>query len=683
MNRRNVIWPLFVAGVTCLAQEPPQPGQDLSRVEEITAFQDEDADYENLYENLLQIIAAPIDLNKASAEELGALHLLTPQQIGALIRYRDAYGPYVSMYELQAVRALDLETIRLLQPLVKITDPQSIIGGSLLQRALFEKNNYVISRYERTLQHKAGDDSTADTSKSFKGSPGKLYTRFRSAMPGDYSVGFTAEKDAGEQFRWSAKQNQYGFDFLSCHAQVRNKGKIKNLIAGDYQCQFGQGLVLGGPFGLGKGAETVTTARKNNAGLMPYTSVNESGFYRGLAGTFQLNRRIGITALYSALRRDGSQQAGDESDITISSLQATGLHRNDDELRTRKKVLEKNYAAVISYNQGSLDAGVIFHGIHFSDRIQKKPSPYNQFVFNGKTNVALSVFVNYTHRNFNFFSETARSQNGGAAMIAGVLASLQKRFDVAMLFRKFDPHYHSFYANAFAESSQAQNETGVYWGWKYNWSRRYNICGYIDLFSFPWLGFRRYAPAYGHEWLLRFNYQPSRKITVFVQAREEKKARNTGADENLYQVSNGTRRNFWFVLSCSPADRLTMRTRAQFNTYSLYGSTTTGMVLLQDASYTLGRFQCTVRHALFDTDDYENRNYVYENDAWMAFSLPAYDGVGIRNYALLEYKVSKMLSLWLRYARTRYIDRTEIGSGVEMIAGNTRKDIKFQALIRF
>lgn len=678
-----MIWLLIVAGVTCFAQEHPQSAQELSRLEELTAFQDEDADYESLYENLLQLIASPVDLNKATPEELGALHVLTQQQIESLIQYRNAYGPLVSIYELQAVRALDLETIRRMQPLVKVNDPKSVIGRWLLQRALFEKNSYLITRYEHTLEHKAGDDPAADTSNAFKGSSGKLYARFRSAIPGDYSLGFTAEKDPGEQFRWSAKQNQYGFDFLSCHAQVRNKGKIKNLIAGDYQCQFGQGLVLGGPFGLGKGAETVTTARKNNVGLMPYTSVNESGFFRGLAGTFQLTRRVGITALYSALRRDGSEQADEKSNVTISSLQATGLHRNNDELRTRKKVLEKNYAAVISYNHSSLDAGMVFHGIHFSDRIQKKLSPYNQFVFNGRTNVAMSIFVNYTHRNFNFFSETARSRHGGTAVIAGVLAALHKKFDFALLLRKFDPHYHSFYANAFAESSQAQNETGIYWGWKYTWNRRYSVCGYMDLFSFPWLGFRRYAPAYGHEWLLKFNYQPSRKTTVFIQAREEKKARNIGAVENLYRVSNGTRRNFWFVLSCSPAEKLTMRTRAQYNTYSLHGSTTTGMVLLQDASYTLGRFQCTVRHAVFDTDDYENRNYVYENDAWMSFSLPAYDGVGLRNYVLLEYKASKTVSLWLRYARTRYVDRTEIGSGVEMIAGNTRKDIKFQALIRF
>jgi hypothetical protein len=681
--RRNLIASLLLSAITCLAQERPVSEEELSRLaDELTALQDEDADYESLYENLLQTMSAPIDLNKASAEELGELHILSPKQVDALIRYRTTYGPLASIYELQAIAELDLATIQRLLPRVMVTDPQSIIGRSLWQRALFEQNHYLITRYERTLEKKDGYRARDATSK-FKGSPGKFYTRFRSGISGDYSVGFTAEKDAGEQFRWNGAVRQYGFDFLSCHAQIRNKGRLKNLVIGDYQCQFGQGLLLGGAFGLGKGAETVATARKTNVGLMPYTSVNESGFFRGVATTLQLSRHLDITGLYSAMRRDGADQSDSTGNITISSLQSTGLHRSEDELKDRKTVLEKNYAAVLSYRGANLDAGVIFHGIHFSDAVQRNPSAYNQFAFRGKTNMSVSTFVNYTHNNFNFFSEAARSQNGGTAVLMGMLASLHPKFDLSLVFRKYGTHYHSFYANAFAESTQAQNETGLYWGWKYTWSRRYNLCGYMDLFRFPWLGFRRYAPAYGHEWLLKFNYQPGRKTVMFVQVREEKKARNHGEAGNLYLTDHGIRRNYWVVLNYSVAEKLTLRTRAQFNTYALQGSTTKGLVLLQDVSYGLGRFKCSARHAVFETDDYENRNYVYENDAWMAFSLPAYDGIGLRNYVLLQYKVNKMISLWIRYARTRYIDRTETGSGADRIAGNTRKDVKFQALIRF
>ena len=37
------------------------------------------------------------------------------------------------------------------------------------------------------------------------------------------------EKDAGEEITWNPDKKQYGFDYNSFHAQVLNKGKIKNL----------------------------------------------------------------------------------------------------------------------------------------------------------------------------------------------------------------------------------------------------------------------------------------------------------------------------------------------------------------------------------------------------------------------------------------------------------------------
>ncbi len=90
-----------------------------------------------------------------------------------------------------------------------------------------------------------------------------------------------------------------------------------------------------------------------------------------------------------------------------------------------------------------------------------------------------------------------------------------------------------------------------------------------------------------------------------------------------------------------------------------------------------------MRYALFDTDNYDNRHYVYENDVWLAYSLPAYYGKGVRKYILLAYTLNKQVSIWLRYAHTRYIDRNMIGAGVDAINGNTKNDIKFETRIKF
>jgi hypothetical protein len=105
--------------------------------------------------------------------------------------------------------------------------------------------------------------------------------------------------------------------------------------------------------------------------------------------------------------------------------------------------------------------------------------------------------------------------------------------------------------------------------------------------------------------------------------------------------------------------------------------------LLQDISADIGKIQLTARYAITDTDDYDNRQYVYENDVWLAYSMPAYSGVSSRKMLLVEYKVNRLLSLWLRFASTRFPDEENLGSGLDTINTNIKNDVKFQMRITF
>jgi hypothetical protein len=684
MKKFNVMLCMFVLHVTSCYSQNMAERIDLSRVaDELIGFQDGASDDPNAFDNLIQVMSHPLNLNLASSDDLRALHLLSESQINALANYKQTNGAMISIYELQAVPEFDMETIRKLSAFVNVIDPHARLNQSILNRMFLEENSYLVTRYERTIEQKNGYRRQEDPQRKFTGSADEWYLRFKTSKPGDFSFGFTLEKDAGEEIQWQPSKKQYGFDFISYHAQVQAKGRLKNLIIGDFQTQFGQGLVLGGAFGLGKGAETVTTARRTNAGLLPYASVNESAFYRGIGATYALNKNILVTTFGSSISRDGTLQDEETNGTSISALQFTGLHRNEAERANRKILKETNYGTVINYTSPQLDAGVIFNRVGFSKPVIKNPNVYNQFSFRGTSQNNMSAFLNYNFLNLTFFSEWAMSLSAGNSIIAGLIGSLHKNFDVTLVHRKFDRNFFSFYANAFAESTQPQNESGFYWGWKYYWSRKYTVAGYVDLFRFPWLGFRRYAPSSGHEWLLKFNYQPSKKWSAFVQVREENKARNLSQENNLYTLGPATKRNYWLVLNCVVNERLKMNFRIQYSTFVHNNEPSDGMVLLHSVVYSLGRLQLSARHAVFDTDNFDNRQYVYENDVFMAFSLPAYEGIGVRNYVLLEYKVSKKMSIWARYARTRYTDRSEIGSGLEMIDGNIRKDIKFQAIIRF
>lgn len=666
------------------AQRVPQKDFDLQiLIDEILAVQDEDLNYEELYENLAQLLSNPADLNLITAEQLRALYILTESQIQSLISYREETGRFISIFELQAIEGFNKETFQRLSQFVTVTDPASGLNKSLLKRMLSEKNNYFIIRYDRTLEEKKGYREDTSPASRYMGSPDRLYARFRTSKPGDFSIGFTIEKDAGEKIRWDPSKKQYGTDFLSFHAQILNKGKIKNLIIGDFQAQFGQGLIVGSAFGIGKNAEAVTTIRRANIGFMPYTSLYEAGYFRGSALSYAITKRITLHGMFSSRWRDGNAVQDSTFEVgSVSSLTNTGLHRTQNEIEKRSTLHEQNIAGVINYKYKLLDVGAIFHQTMFNLPIIRTPALYNQYYFQGSQNTNAGVFLNYTYRNFSFFSEVAKTIGEGMATNVGIIGSLTQSLDVSFHFRKYDRDFQTFYSNALAESSTPQNETGMYWGWKYQFNKKYSASGYFDLFKFLWLRYRSYTPSQGNEWLLRFNYKPSKNVYLFVQAREESKVRNTSTDTNLYQTAEGIKRNYWINVDYIISTRLSFKTRAQFSSYQFGGNTTRGMVVLQDITWTQGKISISGRYALFDTDDYDNRLYVYERDVWLAFSFPAYYGVGIRNYLLLQYTVSKKVDLWFRWAHVRYTDREIIGSGSEAINGNTRNDLKLQVRIR-
>jgi hypothetical protein len=664
----------------CLAAQAQRREPDLQRLaDELLPYQDEDLNYEELYENLVMLLAHPLDINRATAEQLRFLNLLTEAQVQQLLRYRQEYGPLLSLYELQQIEGFDRTTWERISPFVYVRPP-----GSATSLLAAPGNSYAIWRYTRTLQRKDGFTENVSNDQRFRGSGDAVYFRFRSAVTGQYSLGITAEKDAGEQLRWKPAQQHYGMDFISPHFQLINRGRLKNLIIGHYQAQVGQGLVLGGNFGFGKGGETVTTARRSNLGFMPYTSVNETGYLNGIATAVAITENLTLSPFYSHTWRDGSLAADSAEQTFVTSFRYTGLHRNAGELNLRKTISEQQYGAVVRYQHRQLDAGLVMHTLQFNTPLEPARYPYNQFAFRGASVTNTGFFLNYTFRNFAFFSEVAQSIGHGHGFVAGLLGSFSPNLEVAWLVRHFQPNFHSFYANAFAESSRAQNEQGIYYGWKYRLHKTLTFSGYADFFRFPWLRYRSYAPGAGHEWLLRLTYQPTRTIRLTAQHRQESKPRNEStAEGNLYPTSQGVKHNTWLIADYSVTSYLRMRTRAQFSRYQINNRTTRGMIMMQDLIYEHNRFSLTARYALFDTDDYDNRQYVFENDVWLAYTFPAWQDKGIRSYLLLEYKFSRAFTLWLRMAHTTYINRTAIGSGPDRISGPERSDIRLQLRLRF
>lgn len=660
--RRLVLGLLLVVPMIGFSQEI-----DLEEfAERLFQLQDQDIDYTDIYESLLLYYTHPIDLNNTTEEELASLYVLSPNQITHLLDHIEKNGSLLALYELQSIESFDAETIRSLLPFVRVKGgPDS--DSPFLSRVTRDGDRFFLLRHTRILQRQEG--YARQEGSRYEGTPDKVYMRFRNSLSRDYSMGFTAEKDAGEE----------SIDYFSAHVFLENKGPFSKIALGDFQLQVGQGLIFGAGFNPGKGAETINTIRRNTIGLRPYVSALETGFFRG-AGISAPVGKFEFTVFGSALRQDGNLRA-DSIDGAferfVNSIQTSGLHRTQSELASKDQVTEQSLGGFARYRPNRrLTLGFSGLTTRFDQNIKPSDQPYNFYDFKGLVNSVLGTYASFQIQNLNFFGEAARSASGGLGMTGGVLASLSNSLDLAVSIRKFDPDFHSFYGNAHRESADLQNESGTYWGLKFRPSGKILVTAYYDKFRFPWLRFGVDAPSQGSEWLGRFTWIPRKGVRTFFQVREERKELSI-TDGNLSVLANRARRNYIYNIDYRVSPTFGLRTRVQSGAQTREGIFTTGYAIIQDASWTFDRLKLSARVALFETDDFDNRQYTYEQDVLYSFSIPAYSGVGSRHYIMAQYRWSDALTFWVRYGQFLYRDRDTVGSGLDESQGPLRSELKW------
>ncbi|GAB4341421.1 MAG: helix-hairpin-helix domain-containing protein [Flammeovirgaceae bacterium] len=668
----------LLANNSVFAQEADAKDSDFDDfIQNLFGAQEGDENYEDLYESLFQFYRNPLDLNKASREDLQNLYILSEDQINNLLTHREKFGNLFSIYELQAVKDFDYALIQKLLPFVEVKDAGlQADSRNLVERILKEDNQFLLLRYERTLETRKGyiprpqGDTDTTSTPAFIGSPEKLYTRYRSSHNQDFSIGFTMEKDQGEKIKWNPSQKQYGADFLSYHVVFYNKGKFKAIALGDYNLQIGQGLLLSGGFQTGKSAETTLAVRRNTRGILPYTSTLEFGFMRGGAFTYQLGN-FDITTFYSNRLRD-------------SSFTQTGLHRTQTEISRRNHVREQVYGGHLNYQNKSktLTAGLTALKTVFSDSIGTiREQLYNKYTFRNKQNLALGADFSYNLQNFSFFGELVQTNNKGIGAVAGFVSSLSRTVELSMVYRYYARDFQTLYGNAFGESTTNINETGIYMGIKIKPNKKWTLSAYYDNYKFPWLRFLVDAPSTGFEWLARLTYQPNKQLTVYAQYRYEEKAKNMANNTTKLDFIVPTKRGqYLFNIKYKANDFITLQSRLQGTVFEQDSSNISkGFLLFQDLNFKITqRFDVSTRLAVFDTDDYNSRQYAYEKNVLYAFSFPAYYGVGIRNYYLVHYKFHRKLDFWGRIAIFSFRDRNSISSGYNEIEGDTRTDVTLQ-----
>lgn len=658
---------LCLWGLTLQAQTP-----DLMLWEENLeqlAAEAESTDWEDELEELSRRMKQKLNLNTATREQLEQFPFLSEEQVENLLAYVYVHGAMQTLYELQLVEEMDKETIDRLLPFVCVRPSEEETHYPSF------KNIWKYGKHEATTRFDIPFYTRKGYEKDYLG-PSVYHLLRYSFRYGDcLQAGVTGEKDAGEPF--FALHDRQGYDYYSFYLLLKGWGRLEALAVGNYKVSFGQGLVLGNGFGLGK-TFSLATAEYRTEGFRKHSSSDEYNYFRGVGATVRLASRWRASAFYSHRNLDGVVEDGE-----ITSIYKTGLHRTAKEAAKRHAFVMQAAGGNVAYEGTHLKVGAT--GLYYFFDRPYEPALRKYARYNLRGNHFYNAGVDYAYRSgrFAWVGEAAKGKQG-YAFLNQLRYQAGGQYKVMLIHRYYSHDYWGMFAHSFGESSALQNENGWYLAGEASPFARWRFFASVDLFSFPWWKYRISKPSQGVDGMLQVTFIPNKRWSMYANYRlkcKERDVTGSGGETILPTRHHKVRYRLSYAQGL-----WSLRTTADYNRFVQaplqysHGWQVTQMCGVQLPSFPLA---ATLQGTYFHTDDYDSRVYAYEKGLLYTFYTPSFYGRGFRFSAHLRYDFRDWLMLIAKFGQTLYQDREEIGSGNDLIRGNKKSDLQVQVRLKF
>lgn len=643
-------------------------------VAEQYAADTEREDLSFLIEDLLDLARDPLNINTAEREDLERIFFLGDIQIENILFKRYVNGPFLSIYELQAVDGLPVTVIQQMEPLVFFGSQQMKLKAPRAWGDIFLRSGFL-------LEKSAGFRKEGEEEPEFGGDRFRHYLRVEAESNRYLSAGFVAEKDPGEPvFNGQSK----GVDLMSGYVRYkRSNGWLREALAGQYRMSAGQGLVVQSGMPARKSA-AISSVRHRGPGFRPSLSASESMALKGGylimgLGTFE------VSPFFSRRKLSGREETDSAGNIRITSIRHDGLYRTETELAQRHNLDETVFGGKVAMKSRRLmvEAGHLTYKL--SRPLLPDLKPYNMFYFRGEENQNSWFAYTYMPRNFMLYGEVALDDFSRPAFWNGFTWGMAPGFTITATHRLFPVQYQAPLAAPLAESSSFAGEEGIYAGFEWQLASGFALSSYIDRYRHRWLKYQLDAPSDGFDWLVQLQkvFDGSQHLMLRYRHRNKPDSEPGTGNENIIEAAkhNQVKTHYRYKLS----ENWQFTTLAEWHFMKKEGEKLEGKMLAQDIRLKAfgEKLILACRYAIFDTDGYEARIYSYEPDVLYKFSVPAYSGRGTRYLMLVNYKVKPGLHFWLRVTRWYYADREETGSGVNLIKDNTKTEVRFQLRVKF
>ena len=564
------------------------------------------------------------NINNASFESLQALGILTIIQINSFFEYKREMGDFVSIYELQAIPNWDIplikEVMKWYVPQL-ISDARSSGSNQAEQQLLFRIGR---SGSSRTLEHSYT-----------RGLKQTLFYRYNNPL--NTSIGLSAEKDAGEKNI---------LDFTSGYIQKEHFSVFKKIIAGDYLLSMGQGMIQWQGYAFGKGSNIMSIMRQPPH-IKPHTGTEENRFFRGMA--FETGQRN--TQFYCFISKKGLDaniiMDSASKQQWVSSLQLTGLHRNESEMEDRKSLKTFHTGFIVKHHLKS--GHIALNGIytHLNTPIQKRALPYNTYSIKGDEWYNISGDFILSTKLGTAFGEMAIDKQFSTGTLFGFLKNLNRKVDIGLQWRNISKSYNAFSPNIVAHQSVAGNERGLYLGINLKLNNRDRLETFVDRFIHPFPVFSANGPQRGITHALTYAVNPTKKWDIYIRVIQKRKIENTRSNQSKsFFLSENQSLHLRIHAGFHINEAMELRIRNELLSRkdgagnNCYGWLTYAELIFHPI---LQSYSISMRTTYFNTDGFDAAIYSMERDIPHYYAMNSYFNRGNSSYLLFQTKITNQI----------------------------------------
>jgi hypothetical protein len=624
---------------------------------------------ELLMESIEVLIDVPLDLNSASEETLSQCGLFTPFQVFGIVKFRDKYGPFFSIYELAVLPGFRMEWLKIIAPFLSCpaeaaSSSQKVVRGILL-------SNMAV-KYPLSSAYSIEDSGTS----YYAGPPWKAVQRIKLQYNDQWSASLIFEKDPGEKLIHHSRP-----EHLAGNIRYQSGEWLREVILGNYRLHRGLGLVNGTAF---RGSyENAVPSSYQSSYVKPYASGAEYDYYRGTYASIKL-REWKADIFWSLKPEDLSFYRYSPGADLFSQKRSTGYHRSKDEINGKDLARQHSGGLSISRSAKWWNSGVNL----VSSRLSIGPAGLDSLdsedaLFTNRAN--LSLFGILFNKRFESFAEIAVNEKGRKAILTGTHGKLNPAISISALWRWYEPGYSGQAPSALSASSYPENESGLYLSLQLDpgpgldfilssdISRKLDPTGSDD------------NPGYSMYHLLKIRYAFKEDANIeFKLVSGIKQEPNIQQAERRISYSSRQHLRLHLHYRLMLSHHLLLQGRLATAFHPSEQNKSPGTLLYQQLSTHISpALKITYRFTLFDSDTWDKRIYTYEPGVRYSFSFPVFHGKGSRNLLVFSLKAGHNITLRSKVGITEYAHRWSTGSAYDERKGKEVWDAELQLEMKF